>query len=226
MTANELLAEARRMARPATLLKEAGAEYAAVWKGSGVAPPPAGQWEHWLSFDTRFLPHNPLGLEGVISLYLCQEDSERFAQVEVVHDPAAVLPEAPDGQRLFAEPYQCPPPVEALFKFGPPHIQQWLQAHDASADDYSARQFDPTSRQALQALEQMVDREHPFGDRMNCVAMLGGWSVGFFWCYGSEEDTPWQLLEKRLVALTIRDNEPWLEVLQDEDRLLGFSRIT
>ena len=230
MTADELLAEARRMARPATLLKEEGAEegaeYAAVWKGSGVAPPPAGQWEHWLSFDTRFLPHNPLGLEGVISLYLCLEDGERFEQVEVVHDPAAALPEAPDGQRLFAEPYQCPPPVKALFKFGPPHIQQWLQAHGASADRHSAWQFDPASRQALQALEQMVDREHPFGERMNCVAMLGGWSVGFFWCYGSGEDTPWRLLEKRLVALTFRDSEPWLEVLQDQDRFLAFSRIT
>lgn len=71
MTADELLAEARRMARPATLLKEQGTEYAAVWKGSGVTLPPAGQWEHWLSFDTRFLPHNPLELPGVISVYLC-----------------------------------------------------------------------------------------------------------------------------------------------------------
>ena len=55
ITAEELLEEARRMARPAVLLMEEGSEYAAVWKGTGVVPPPDGEWEHWISFDAGFL---------------------------------------------------------------------------------------------------------------------------------------------------------------------------
>jgi hypothetical protein len=226
MTPEELLAEAWRMARPAVLLKDEGSDYAAVWKGTGVVPPPEGQWEHWISFDPRFLPRNPRGLRGVISVYLCLEDNDRFETVEAVHDPAAALPEAPDGQRLFAEPYDCPPTVEALFKFGSPRIQEWLQANGASADSHELRDFAPANREALKALEQMVAEKHPFGDRMDCAAMLGGWSAGFLWCYGCEEDTPWEILEKPLVLLTIRDSEPWLEVIEDGDALLGFSRIT
>jgi hypothetical protein len=227
MTADALIAEGRRLARPAVLLVAKGSEYAAVWKGAGVAPPPKGRWEHWVSLDARFLPQNPRKVRGVLSVYLCTEDSDRFHQVAVVHDRKAKLPPKPDGRRLFARRTECPPPMEALFQFGSKPIQAWLRANGVGPNDgYDRKSFSDQDQAALKAYEAVIDAEHPFRANADCYAMLGGWSWCFLWCYGTDEGYPWGLVNKALIVLTVRDEEPWLEVFDDGKRFVTFSRIT
>jgi hypothetical protein len=226
ITADELMAEARRLARPAVLLVEEGEKPVGVWRGEGVVPPPEGEWEHWLSFNAAVLPQNPRNLKGVLTVYLCTEDGPRFEEVAVTHDPHGTLPEEPDGQPLFARPFDCLPPMEALFKFGGEPIQNWLQANSADPNHgINPRAFGEQSRQALRAYDKVLSAEHPFGSYEG-YAMLGGWSWCFLWCYGIDEEYPWDLLQKALVALTTQDSEPWLEVFDDGAKFVTFSRIT
>jgi hypothetical protein len=226
LTPDALIAEGWRLARPAVLLVGKGSEYAAVWKGPGVVTPPKGRWEHWVSIAARFLPDNPRKLGGILSVYLCTEDSDRFHQVAVVHDRNAKLPPRPKGRRLFARRTECPPPMEALFKFGSRPIQEWLRANGVDPNHgYSPELFSDQDQAALKAYEKVVAAEHPFEGRAGCCAMLGGWSWCFLWCYGSNEGYPWHLFKKALVVLTVREEEPWLEVYDDGKKFVTFSRI-
>jgi hypothetical protein len=225
MSPEKLVSEVRRLARPAVLLVDKGKDYAAIWKGTGVVAPPPGTWEHWISIDTAKLPENPRKLRGVLSVYLCLESGERYEQVGVVHDPKATLPLKTDGTKLFARPYDCPPPMEALFKFGGPAVQDWLAAHSVDPNHGINPSAFP-DRAPLKAAHEIVDREHPFFGKVDCYAMLGGWSMCFMWCYGIDEQYPWDLLKGALTVLTLRDSEPWLEVFDDGKEFVTFSRIT
>src|SRR5262249_5630360 len=155
------------------------------------------------------------------SAYLCTEDSDRFQQVAVVHDRKAKLPARPDGRRLFGRCAECPPRMEALFKFGSKPIQEWLRANSVDPNnDYDPKLFSAQDQAALKAYEKVVAAEHPFQARANCYAMLGGWSWCFQWCYGIDEAYPWHLFRKALIVLTVRDEEPWLEVYDDGKKFL------
>ncbi len=224
LSPDELIDEARRLARPAVLLVEAGKDYAAVWQGTGVVPPPEGEWEHCVSLDARFLPDNPRKLRGVLSVYLCVEDSERIDDVAVVHNPEATLPRESDGRPLFAKRIECVPPIEPLMKFGCQRIQDWLQANSFDPiDGYDPDRFaDPAP---LHAYEKIVTSEHPFKARTDCYAMLGGWSWCFKWEYGIDEEYPWELFERSLLLLTVH-TEPYIEVFDDGNEFVTFSRIT
>jgi len=227
MTPEELISEARRMSRPAVLLIAKGNDYAAIWKGTGVVAPPEGEWEHWVSIDTRFLPKNPGNRHGVVSVYLCTESSDRFHEVAARHDPEATLPTATNGQRLFAKPIECLPPTEAICKFGSKSIQDWLLANIADPNQVNDREsFDEESRGTLEAYDEVLRAEHPLHNDTDCFAMLGGWSACFTWCYGYDEIYPWHVFEKELVVLTIADSEPWIEVFDDGSEFETFSRIT
>src|SRR5262245_23192944 len=124
----DLIAEGRRLARPAVALYDKGSKYAALWRGTGVVPPGAGKWRHWISIDTRFLPQNPRRLKGVVSLYDWFADDDRFGELQVVHDPKAALPAKGDGKRLFARNIECMPYVDAVFEFGSKPVKDWVQS--------------------------------------------------------------------------------------------------
>ena len=81
-------------------------------------------------------------------------------------------------------------------------------------------------RTPLKAAHQVIDAEHPWWGKVDCYAMLGGWSMCFMWCYGIDEEYPWDLLKGALTVLTIRDSEPWLEVFDNGKEFVTFSRIT
>lgn len=229
MSAETIVAIGRKMARPAILLVDDGDDYCAVWRGQGVAPPPDdGKWEHRVSIDASYLPQNPNKLRGVISVYMCWEDDERFEQVGVTHDPKAKLPANPDGEKLFARKFNCPPPIEALFKFGPKPIQDWLAANSIDPEHGTNPQaFGAANMPALIAYDKVMQAEHPFYGQVDCHAMLGGWSMAFLWCYGMDEPYPWHVFDLPLVVLTIADSEPWLEVYDNGGKsFTTFSRIT
>lgn len=222
-----LVDEGRRMARPAVSLVESGNDYAAVWQGTGVVPPPEGDWRHWISLDTRFLPDNPRKLTGVLSVYLSWDD-ETFEQVGVFHDPHAGLPGKPDGQPLFAERVErVPPPIEAVLKLGSARIQDWVQANSIDPNDYDRRRC--ADQAPITEYERFIGSQHPYlaetAEAGDCFGMLGGWSWCFRWCYGTDEEYPWELFGMPLILLTFFD-EPNIEVYDDGNDYVKFSRIT
>jgi hypothetical protein len=218
LTPEELIAAGQQLARPAVALYDKGKQYAAVWRGSGVVAPGRGQWRHWISLDTRFLPDNPRKRQGVISVYEGFGDGERMSDLKVVHDKQAALPKETDGTRLYAKEFQCLPDVDAVFQFGPQKLKDWKEAIWESDDDYKKS----PDKEYL----KLVRDQHPFSTNDGAYAMLGGWSWCFTWCYSIDEEYPWHLLEKALIVLTIAESEPWIEVFDDGKKFVAFSRIT
>jgi hypothetical protein len=216
LTPEDLVAEGRKLARPAVALYDKGKNYAAVWRGEGVADPGKGVWRHWISIDTSYLPDNPRKLKGVVSLY--ENDAHMF-QLKVAHDPAAALPRQTDGTKLYARTFECPPDVDALMHFGSKKLRDWAKA------TYWDENPMYTSTPAREYLD-VVSSQHPFQSHDGAYAMLGGWSWCFNWCYSIDEKYPWHLMKKALIVLTIAESEPWIEVFDDGKRFVSFSRIT
>lgn len=219
LTPDDLIAEGRQLARPAVALYDTGKKYAAVWRGTGVVSPGPGEWRHWISIDTNFLPDNPRKLTGVVSLYDWFADDDRFGKLTVVHDAKAALPKETDGAKLYAKDFECLPDVDAVFHFGSNKVKGWLKATS----------WNPNTgyeRSPVKEYLKLVHRQHPFSSQDGAYALLGGWSWCFNWCYGIDEEYPWHLMQKALVVLTIAESEPWIEVFDDGSKFVTFSRIT
>ena len=214
---SEFLAEARHLARPAVALSTEGHDYAASWRGTGVVSPPEGEWEHWISLDTRLLPENPHRRRGVMSVYLCLEDGERFHQVAIMHDGRATLPRETDGECLYAHPIACLPHIDAIFRYGREPIENWLTANEWTKERPYDSSFPDSA--PVEQYSKVLRKEHPFFHDEEFYAMLGGWSLV------SYEDWP-RLAETPLLLLTLRESEPWLEVYDGGSELVGYSRIT
>lgn len=216
---DDLIAEGRKLARPAVALYDAGKNYAALWRGKGVADPGPGEWRHWVSIDASFLPDNPRRLKGVISLYDWFADDDRMGEIKVVHNAAASLPRKTDGTKLFARSFDCIPDVDAVIRFGSKRIRNWAK----STGWESKPVYDQSP---VKEYLEVVAAEHPFQNGDGAYAMLGGWSWCFNWCYGIDEKYPWNLMKKALIVLTIAESEPWIEVFDDGRKFVTFSRIT
>jgi len=219
LSPDELIAEGRRLARPAVALHDTGKKYAAVWRGTGVASPGKGEWRHWISIDTSYLPDNPRKLKGVVSLYDWFADDDRWGELKVVHDAKATLPRKTDGTKLYAQKFDCLPDVEAVFQFGSKKVKDWAKA--TSWDANAGFNMSP-----VREYQAEVQSQHPFATNDGTYAMLGGWSWCFTWCYSIDEKYPWNLMKKALIVLTIAESEPWLEVFDDGKKFVTFSRIT
>lgn len=154
----------------------------------------------------------------MISVYDWWADDDRMGELKVVHDPAASLPENPDGTRLYAHPFACMPDVDALFHFGSQQVKDWYEVSWSGDPSYR--------RTPVKEYLKVPEREHPFQGRMGAYAMLGGWSWYFGWCYAIDEEYPWHLFDQALTVLTIEDSEPWIEVFDDGARFTACSRST
>lgn len=214
-----LLAEGRKLARPAVALYDRGKKYAAVWRGAGVVSPGPGEWRHWISIDTSFLPDNPRKLTGVVSLYDWWADDDRMGELKVVQDFQTALPRKTEGTKLYAKEFKCLPDVDALFHFGCKEVKAWRKVNKLDSD--ASYRVTPVKEYL-----DVLHREHPFVSQDGAYAMLGGWSWCFTWCYGTDEEYPWRLFKKPLIVLTIEDSEPWIEVYDDGKKFETFSRIT
>lgn len=219
LSPEDLIAEGRKLTRPAVALYDKGSKYAAVWRGTGVASPGPGEWRHWISIDTKFLPDNPRKLKGVVSLYDWFADDDRMGELKVVHDARATLPKMTDGTKLYAKNFDCLPDVDAVFRFGSKKIEDWLKA--VSWNPNTGYEQSPVKEYL-----KLVHSVHPFMTHDGAYAMLGGWSWCFTWCYGIDEEYPWDVFQKPLVVLTLAESEPWLEVFDAGKKFVTFSRIT
>lgn len=231
MNHKQFMEEARKVARPCVdLTQDDSGPLAAIWGGAGlvenrVAPScSTSGFRHWLSVDCRFLPPGYEELRGCLSVYIEEnqwkegdawpEDEEPAEWPTIVaRNETLQLPTDWNlaGTKLFAHPNVSWPWVDAIFRFGSPAIQEWL----ADCDWEPERPFDGNFRDSnivANYEENLRGRDPYFGEMEQVCARLGGWHLPW------PEDDWVELLDKKLVAMTYRDAEPWLEVWLDKER--------
>jgi|GEM_PF-924839 len=174
----DLMMRANEKARCCVLLKRWGPadKLAGSWQGPGVVPATDDRFEHWLSFDCKYLAPGMGPSEGIISLYTDGDDPTIGA---AWHSPTATLKYA-EGLPLFGHTaLSLPPPIEL------------------SAEDN-------------ELYEKAWQADCPLYTEL-ALAVLGGWH--FPWPDGDWEE----LRDGRLLAWTIAESEPWVELWQESD---------
>lgn len=211
MSVEALLEEGRRLARAAVLLKPTGTgEPVAMWHRdpSGV-PDPRGPVP-WLSIDTRSVPGLAPGAPPFVTIFT-GDLPEGLVQA---------VPGLPPGLPLFAHATTMLPPIEAVFAFGSDRVAAWLAANGWSRTEPHDDSF--PDRALVDAYLGVWFDEYPvYRSDPDVFAMLGGWPMPW-------PDDDWDdLLPEHLLALTVRDSEPWVEAWQHPSgRLHVIQRIT
>ncbi len=239
MNIDQLIEEARKIARPCVdLTQDDNGVLAAIWDGPGlvenrVAPScSSGIFRHWLSWDCRFMPPEFEDLRGCLSLYMeewCEENDPSLEGELPDEWPAIVASDESRqlsrelslaGTKLFAHSSLSWPWIDAVFRFGSPAIQEWLADCDWQPKWVYNNNF-RDSNIVADYEEFLRSRDPYFGEMEDVFARLGGWHLPW------PEDDWVELLDKRLVAMTYRDAEPWLEVwLAENGDLDVLERIT
>jgi hypothetical protein len=196
MSVDDLIEEGRHLRRPCVFLKSApNGEVAAVWQH--IFPRKTGEadFEPWLTVDARFVP----GFDTTKIRFLSVSSSSdcETGRVEVV-------PSLPPGLPLYAYPTEVLPPIDAIFALGSERVEAWLRANGWQRGDRYNGNFG--DRAIVEAYDRVWAQGDPvFGRHENLYAALGGWPFA-----NAEDDWP-ELLHARLLAVTVKDCEPWVE---------------
>lgn len=216
MTLDELLEEARRLARPCVHLRaaEPGQSGAiAIWRGQGVHPVPEPTASHWVSFEASAVP-SKRPVPGWISVWYTQD-----CKVIALSGPIKVDPMQTMGQPLVGARGLSLPPVDAIFARGSEVVGRWLESLGWGRESEYQSNFDRLSPVAAD-YEQVWQAQCPIFTRNGIVATLGGWNMSW-----PEGDFP-ALLDLDLLIWTFEDSEPWIEVWADGSALRAIGRIT
>jgi hypothetical protein len=199
----ELIRAGEALVRPCVYLRETGSDLAAIWTdGSGPG----------LTFDSAWLPFPGWPRQGLFSLNEAYDGRAHltFAAGESLAAQAA-------GRKLYATPGSSLPPVDALFLFGPEHVQAWLRELGWPPEAGYNDNF--PQRSIVEAYEERYQQELPFYSG-GAHAVLGGWH--FPW-----PDDDWrELVSCQLLAWTFADGEPWLEGWAGDGRFWAKARST
>ena len=212
MTLEELIEEGRRLQRECVFLKSDGAgEPAAVWHHEFVRTPTNSSFEAWFTVDTRFVP----GIDSPQARYfsVCTSNDCETGRIDAVSA-------LPSGLPLYAHPAVVLPPIEAIFALGGEKVATWLHANGWKRTERYGNGF--PDRALVEAYERQWAQEHPIlGQHEGLYAALGGWHLP-----GADDDW-FDLLHERLLAVTVKDSEPWVEAWEAADgRLHVIQRIT
>jgi hypothetical protein len=212
MTPEELIAEGRQVQRDCVFLTPSGeGEAAATWHREATNIPPEPGFQPWLSIDTRFVP----GLDSKDARFLTvfTSDEELTGRIDIV----ATLPA---GRPLYARPANVLPPIEAVFALGSDRVGEWLLENDWARDT----RYNPNFADAaiVERYDQQWFKEYPvYANDPDIYAMLGGWH------FPNADDDWHDLVPQRLIALTLKDSEPWVEAWQAPGgELHAIQRIT
>jgi hypothetical protein len=123
-----------------------------------------------------------------------------------VHNAKAKL-STKGGAALYAHPGRSMAPLEAVFRFGPPPVQEWLKANKWKPEwPYNNNFKDRKPAELYDRYYQQMCPLYGGRDWKNTYAVLGGWH--FPW-----PDGDWaELTDRPLLVWTFADSEPWVEV--------------
>lgn len=212
MTADELIEEGRRLARPCVYLRDVGdGPAAAHWYPKDDAAWDAAETSGgmlWLTVDLSRVPGLSLPPDAAryLSVYTNEKDGDT-GRVELASEWPAPAP--PNAVPLFATDAAPLPPVDAVFTRGSDAVRDWLRQNNWPPDEpYNANFKDYA---VADAYDRAYQTEFPLFQESDVYAILGGWHTP--WPEGDWHD----LLDQTLVVWTFADSEPWVEVWRDRD---------
>lgn len=218
MTGQELLAEGRKLAKPAVYLRRRRAEPTiAIWGGKGLVPPPKGPYRHWITLDCRKLPQELTGLRrlGLVSVYSDEDDLHGGVAVHSRSVEFAIP--NPRSLELSAQVVTALPVIDAVFLLGSKHVRRWLASNKWQPEWLYNSNF--PDRAPVEEYERAYWAESAF-ENPRVYAAVGGWHHPW-------PDENWdRRVDQQILLCTFRDSEPWVEVWNRRGRLEVVQRIT
>lgn len=211
LTFDELLEEARRLEKPCVFLRPVGSgPAAAVWQGTRGRS--SEEFKAWLTVDGETIP----GFDSVRFPFIAvfTNENDRDGKVEIVSS-------LPIGILLYAHQASLLPPIEAVIAFGSARLEPWLQSLNWTRDEVLRTGTLPGSP-IVDEYVKHYEALHPvYSANTDVYAILGGW-------HWPNYDDDWKALTReKLVLMTIRDCEPWVEAwLNSTGDLHVIQRIT
>jgi hypothetical protein len=188
MTADQLIAEGRKLQRPCFFLRPEGSgEVAAIWHERDDDEIDETGFRCWLTINSRFVPGLPSSITGYISLFSNEQDFTS-GKVEI----SAAQPKR-GGTKLYAHAASVIPPFDAVVAKGSGAVGDWLKANNWPRE------------KIVEAYLDVWRSEFPLYFNSDIYAILGGWH------WPSQDDDWHDLIDEQLIALTIHDSEPWVE---------------
>lgn len=198
MTADELIAEGRRLQRPTTLLTPDGSgDPAGLWYGHDCDEEPTDGHHCWICVDAGVIPS--FAGRGWLSIFTDEESCEGGRV-----DPSS-SPYSRSGVRLYAKQIAVLPTIDAVIARGSTAVERWLAENKWQRDwRYNSNFRDRAIVEKYEAVERL---ENPLYWH-DVYATLGGWHMGW-------PDHDWHdLLDAKLLVHTYMDSEPWVEAWQ------------
>jgi hypothetical protein len=220
VTAEDLIAEGERLAKPSLFLAEAPAkgEFAAYWGGPGRAGYRGRPDDrHRLTFDCGWLAEHAVRLRGSVGVY---DVAQRWKWPKPIHLDRVDAPITDlglaGGAPLYAREVPSFPPLAAVCLYGSPAVEAWLSNFGLDRTDYEVAE----TTEAGSAYQEEYRTRCPLYIDDKPVAVLGGWHA--IW----PSDEFYLPREMRLALWTFRGAEPWLEVFERSPNLSIRLRIT
>ncbi|MDF7777355.1 hypothetical protein P1X14_19005 [Sphingomonas sp. AOB5] len=208
----DLLREGEALARPCFRLTADGeGSLGGYWGGARTdagalrETPVLRDIEHLLTLDPALIAAagipvraNPISLyevtmNGELQLRLAESTAVAFEAVEC------------SGDALFAVPAVSLPPLAALCLHGGDAVSGWLASLGLERHQYEAAAAAPLGRDY-----EDVWFERSVFHGQDCDVIVGGWHQQW------PDDDFYMPREMRLVAVTLRDAEPWRELWRSE----------
>jgi hypothetical protein len=214
MTAEQLIAEGRRIQRPSVFLRPHGiGPVAAIWYARDDDEIESSGYRCWLSVDSSRIPAIPAAVGGRLSIFT-NDDKCEGGRVEVSESwPSR------DGTKLFAHEASVLPPIDAVFARGSDSVGEWIESLGWKREWRYNDNF--KGREIVREYEKVWMAEFPLYRESDTYAVLGGW-------HWPCADHGWHdLIDDHLMVFTIRDSEPWVELWHTkEGQLRVVQRIT
>ncbi len=212
MHAKDLISEGTALLRPSLVLsgEPAAGDVVGVWDNRSVLQTGGRRLQHRISVDCGWLQSQGFPLSGVLSVF--SDGLEAYAALE----PEAAL-NAKGGDPLWGVEEPSFPPPEALCLYGSDRIGEWL-AGRGWPREHGAEAVIGRTPEGAAYIEAWQSRFPLY--RKGPAAVLGGWSM--MWPEDGEYKS-----RGRLVLLTLRGAEPWIEVWAGQEGGLSAAvRIT
>lgn len=198
MTSEQLIAEGRQLMRPTSFLRPRGpGPVAAVYHERDDDEIETTGFRRWMTIDARCIPGISKSITGYLTI-VTDEENSTGGRIDVLSS----WPER-RGTELYAHSASVLPPVDAVFARGSEEVGAWIRSHGWERTVRYNDNF--KDKEIVQEYERLWMLEFPLYSESDVYAVLGGWH------WPCPDDDWHALIDERLMVMTLRDSEPWVE---------------
>ncbi len=211
MNIDALIKEGEKLSRPCVVLREGllNEQTAGFWGGASF---PSSVAEHWISIDCSWLKYIGVNISGSLSVFHDSETDKWF----VSNDPKiSFRDKVLNGIPLNGFIAASFPPLEALCLYGGDEIEKWIQSLGKLQTDFDELHDSEIGK----AYNREFQRRCPLYTGQ-ADAVIGGWHM--MW----PESNSYDEHGSQIYIWTFRDAEPWLEIWNQNNKLMVIDRTT